>query len=62
MPKHSPPAPTSSSPQAGSTVLPDGTVSHPDDPAELEAAAIGVQVALHATPLPDDEEGPPAAT
>lgn len=35
---------------------PGGTVSHPDDPAELEAAAVGAQVAREATPMPDEEE------
>ncbi|WP_261569926.1 eCIS core domain-containing protein [Frankia gtarii] len=35
---------------------PGGTVSHPDDPAELEAAAVGVQVAREAGPAPEEEE------
>ncbi|CUU59570.1 protein of unknown function (DUF4157) [Parafrankia irregularis] len=35
---------------------PGGTVSHPDDPAEREAAAVGAQVAREAAPLPEEEE------
>ncbi len=41
---------------------PGGTVSHPDDPAELEAAAIADQVSRQAAPIPDEEEEAPAAT
>ncbi|EIV92970.1 DUF4157 domain-containing protein [Frankia sp. QA3] len=44
---------------------PGGTVSHPDDPAELEAAAIGAQVARQAEAHPagagDEEERVPAS-
>jgi hypothetical protein len=39
---------------------PSGTVSDPGDPAELEAAAVGEQVARQAAPMPDEEEDPPA--
>jgi hypothetical protein len=39
---------------------PGGTVSHPDDPAELEAAAVADQVARQAAPMPEEEEEPPA--
>lgn len=35
---------------------PGGTVSHPDDPAELEAAAVGEHVARQTAPMPDEEE------
>ncbi|WP_322780117.1 DUF4157 domain-containing protein [Frankia sp. Cas4] len=48
--------------QSAGAVGPGGTVSHPDDPAELEAAAIGAQVARQATPIPDEEEEPAPAT
>ncbi|WP_239375934.1 DUF4157 domain-containing protein [Frankia sp. Cj5] len=41
---------------------PGGTVSHPDDPAEREAAAVGAQVARQAAPTPDEDEEPPATT
>jgi hypothetical protein len=36
---------------------PGGTVSHPDDPAEQEAAAVGAQVAREAGPVPDEDAG-----
>src|SRR4030095_4569821 len=39
---------------------PGGTVSHPDDPAELEAAAVADQVPRQAAPMPEEEEEPPA--
>ncbi len=48
--------------QSARAAGPGGTVSHPDDPAELEAAAIGAQVARQATPIPDEEEEPVPAT
>ncbi|OHV25730.1 hypothetical protein BBK14_21600 [Parafrankia soli] len=41
---------------------PGGTVSHPDDPAELEAAAVGEHVARQAAPMPDEEEESPIGT
>jgi hypothetical protein len=41
---------------------PGGTVSHPDDPAELEAAAVGEHVARQAAPTPDEEEEAPPAS
>ncbi|WP_322763339.1 DUF4157 domain-containing protein, partial [Frankia sp. Cr2] len=48
--------------QSAGAAGPGGTVSHPDDPAEREAAAIGAQVARQASPIPDDEEEPAPAT
>jgi hypothetical protein len=40
---------------------PGGTVSHPDDPAELEAATVADQVARQAAPMPEEQEDEPPA-
>jgi hypothetical protein len=42
--------------QSSGAAGPGGTVSHPDDPAELEAVATADQVARQAAPEPEEEK------